>query len=163
VTLPRGKLLGALLAIAVAALVVVLWPRSQPDAKTLIERKAVNMTRAAEEKDLGFVMDQVSERFKSDEGWSKQDTKGVLAAQVFRGNWVRVFLTDMNVTVTSPSTAEFSGKFIFGRSEAKELKDLAKDSILSAERVDARLEKEPDGEWRFVWAKHQSIDPASLF
>ena len=57
----------------------------------------------------------------------------------------------------------FTGKFIFARSEAKELKDLAKDSVMDAQQIDAKLEKEADGEWRFVTASHASVDPTSLF
>jgi hypothetical protein len=162
-TVSKSKLLGAGLALAVAALVLLLWPRGEDDARTLIERQLINTVRAAEEKDLGFVMDQVSERFKSAEGWGKPEVKAVLAAQLFRGEWVRVFLTDYAVTVTSPNTAELRAQFVFGRSDAKSFKDLAKDSVVSAEQIDARLEKEADGEWRYVWAKHAQVDPSSLF
>ena len=112
---------------------------------------------AAEQKDLGAVMEEISDRFRGDQGLSKQELKGVLAGQLLRGAWVRIFTTDLEVKLRSPSTADFSGKFIFGRSAAKELKDLARDSELSRYQIDATLEKERDGEWRFVTAQYRQI------
>jgi len=63
--------------------------------------------------------------------------------------------------VTSPSTASFSGKFIFGRSNAATLKELAKESELSSYAIEAKLEKERD-DWKFLSAKHRPIDPAEF-
>jgi hypothetical protein len=161
--LNRGVLVGVLFVLAAGGLIFLLWPRGPVDPAELIKRKVVLMTHAAERKDLGEIMEQVSPRFRSADGWGRDEVKGVLAAQILSGRWVRVFTTEMSVTMTSSTTADFSGKFVFGRSDAKELKDLARDSVLSSYLIDAKLEKEADGEWRFVWAKPQQIDPASLF
>ena len=50
----------------------------------------------------------------------------------------------------------------FGRSQAKTLKDLARESVIAAYEITATVELEPDGEWRFVSATWQPADPASL-
>lgn len=161
-TIARSKLVaGAAIAVA-AALTFALWPRSSSaNVEELIRHKVVKMARAAEEKDLGYIMDQVSDRFTSAEGWHKADLRAVLAGQVLRGNWLRVFPADLKIFVTSSTTATFSGKFIFGRSTATNLKDLARESGMSSYAIDAKLEKEGD-EWRFVSASHREISPSEF-
>jgi hypothetical protein len=161
-TASRSKILAVLFVVVAAAVVVLLWPKgSQASSEELIRQKVIKMARAAEKKDLGLIMDQVSERFVFDEGGSKRDLHQLLVAQMLRGNWLRVFAVDLAVTVTSPNTATFSGKFIFGRSNATTLKELAKESELSSYAVEAKLEKEQD-DWKFVSAKHRPIDPAEF-
>lgn len=160
--LTRGQLVWGAVALAALALGYVLLLKPPPPADELIRQKVVRMVRAAEAKQLGEVMEQISPRFRTRDGMSRDELKGFLAGQLFRGTWVRIFLVDMDVRVTSATTAEFSGKFIFGRSNAKQLKDLAKDSVMSAYQIDAQVERESDGEWRFVEASYREID-ASQF
>jgi len=161
-TLSRSKLFAALVVALAAAVVVLLWPKgSQASSEELIRQKVIKMARAAEKKDVSYIMEQISERFTFDEGGSKRDLHQLLVAELMRGNWLRVFAVDLAVTVTSPSTASFSGKFIFGRSNAATLKELAKESELSSYAIEAKLEKERD-DWKFLSAKHRSIDPAEF-
>ncbi|HKD40671.1 MAG TPA: hypothetical protein VKB87_10330 [Myxococcaceae bacterium] len=161
-TLSRSKLFAVLVVALAAAVVVLLWPKgSQASSEELIRQKVIKMARAAEKKDVSYIMEQISERFTFDEGGSKRDLHQLLVAELMRGNWLRVFAVDLAVTVTSPSTASFSGKFIFGRSNAATLKELAKESELSSYAIEAKLEKERD-DWKFVSAKHRSIDPAEF-
>ena len=109
-------------------------------------------------------MELVSERFRSNGqgGWSKKDVRGILTAQVLRGQWVRVFVTNLEVREVSPSEGEFNARFIFGRSQAEKVEDLAADSVLSAYRIEGAFEKEEDGEWRVVRARPESISPTDL-
>ena len=161
-TLSRSKLFAVLVVALAAAVVVLLWPKgSQASSEELIRQKVIKMARAAEKKDVSYIMEQISERFTFDEGGCKRDLHQLLVAQLMRGNWLRVFAVDLAVTVTSPSTASFSGKFIFGRSNAATLKELAKESELSSYAIEAKLEKERD-DWKFVSAKHRPIDPAEF-
>jgi len=160
-TISRSKLLTVLFVAAAAAVVVLLWPKgSQTSSEELIRQKVIKMARATEQKDLGYVMDQVSDRFDF-EGGGKRDLHQFLAAQVLRGNWLRVFVVDVGVTMTSPTAATFSGKFIFGRSKATTLKELAKQSEVSSYLIEAKLEKERD-DWKFITARHRPIDPAEF-
>ncbi|MFZ5471039.1 MAG: hypothetical protein ACOZIN_16555 [Myxococcota bacterium] len=152
---PSSRVLVGVVALAVAGAVLALWPRREPTPRELLERKVVQMTRAAEEKDLGEVMEHVSERFKSAEGLDKQGLRGILAGQLLRGGWVRVFVTDLAIAVTSDRHAALDATFIFARSDAKTLQELAKESVLSRYRVQSKVEKETDGQWRFVSARYQ--------
>ena len=77
--------------------------------------------------------------------------------------WVRVFPVNLEVKVHSSTEAELLGTFVFGRSEAKDFRELPKGSVINAHAIESRLRKEPDGEWRFTWAKHRLVDATELF
>ncbi len=163
VTLTRSRVVGVAMALLVAGLVLFLWPREEPPVQEAITRKIIEMTRAAEQKDIGAVLEGVSERFKSGQGWAKDQLRGVLAAQVLRGQWVRIFTTELEVTEVSPTQGDFTVKFIFARSEAEQFEQLAQESVLNAWVVEGTFEKEQDDQWRVVQARHRRMDPTELF
>ncbi|MGQ0507245.1 MAG: hypothetical protein ACT4TC_18220 [Myxococcaceae bacterium] len=149
-SIDRTKLIAIVAGLVVAALVYVLWPKSEDDPAALIQRKVIQMARSAEKKDVAFIHQQLSEQFRA-QGMSKQEVKGFLAAQILRGNWLRVFVENTSVDVKG-AEADFQGKFIFGRSEAKTISELTRESVMGSYRIDAKLVKESDGEWRFIFA-----------
>jgi hypothetical protein len=162
-TLSRGHVVGLVLALLAAGAVLAFWPREEPGVKEAITRKVVKMTDAAERKDMAELMEGVSDNFQSGEGWNKQQVKGVLVSQVLRGSWVRVFVKDLNVTEVNPSRGDVQMKIIFGRSEADQLENLAQESVLSAYLIEGTFEKQEDGEWRVIQARHRSLSPTELF
>jgi hypothetical protein len=162
-TLSRGHVVGLVLALLAAGAVLAFWPREEPGVKEAITRKVVKMTDAAERKDMAELMEGVSDNFQSGEGWNKQQVKGVLVSQVLRGSWVRVFVKDLNVTEVNPSRGDVQMKIIFGRSEADQLENLAQESVLSAYLIEGTFEKQSDGEWRVIQARHRSLSPTELF
>lgn len=162
-TVSRSRVVGVGLALLAAGAVLFFWPRAEPSVQEAVTRRVVELTRAAEDKDLGGVMEAVSERFRSDRGgWGKKELRGVLASQVLRGQWVRVFMTNLEVQEVSPTQGDFQARFIFGRSEAEKVEDLAATSVLNAYLIEGTLEKEADGEWRVVRAAHRPLNPADL-
>ena len=162
-TLTRGQVLGVVLALIAAGGVLALWPQKEPGTREAITRRVLQMGDAAERKDMSDLMDGVADSFRSGENWDKQQLKGVLLGQVLRGEWVRVFIKDLHVTELSPTQGDVQVKLIFGRSQAETLENLARESVLSAYRIDARFEKQQDGEWRVVSAKHRGLSPGELF
>jgi hypothetical protein len=159
----RSKVVGAGLALAAAVAVLVFWPREEPSPEEHIRQKVIQMTAAAEQKDLGFIMEQISESFRGTHPrLSRQELKQLLAAQILRGQWVRVFVRDIDVELRSPTEARFRGKFIFGRSEADTLERLAAESQIQAYEVEGSLHRE-DGEWRFVSGGYRVIPAGQLF
>jgi len=163
VTVTRSRVVGLVLALLAGGLVLVFWPRSEPPVQEAITRKIIEMTRAAEQKDVSGVMDGVSDRFKSGQGWGKDQVKGVLVAQVLRGQWLRIFHTDLEVTEVSPTQGDFSVRFIFARSDAQQLEQLGQDAVLNAWQVEGTFEKEQDGQWRVVVARNRRLEPSELF
>lgn len=162
-TVTRSRVVGLVLALLAGGLVLVFWPRSEPPVQEAITRKIIEMTRAAEQKDVSGVMEGVSDRFKSGQGWGKDQVKGVLVAQVLRGQWLRIFHTDLEVTEVSPTQGDFSVRFIFARSEAQQLEQLGQDAVLNAWQVEGTFEKEQDGQWRVVVARNRRLEPSELF
>ncbi|HLL04684.1 MAG TPA: hypothetical protein VK539_29130 [Myxococcaceae bacterium] len=162
-TVTRSRVVGLVLALLAGGLVLVFWPRSEPPVQEAITRKIIEMTRAAEQKDVSGVMDGVSDRFKSGQGWGKDQVKGVLVAQVLRGQWLRIFHTDLEVTEVSPTQGDFSVRFIFARSDAQQLEQLGQDAVLNAWQVEGTFEKEQDGQWRVVVARNRRLEPSELF
>lgn len=138
------------------------WLGAEEAPEERIVRAAVVMARGAERKELGTVMGPVSARFQSAEGWSKEELRGVVLGHLMRGQWVRVFPVDLKAELISPEVGDFSGTFIFGRSATATLADLARSTEMSAYRIEARFEREPDGEWRAVSASHRPVDPSEL-
>lgn len=160
----RSTLLGIVLALAAGALVLFFWPEEELTPEQLIERNVIAMTHAAEQKDVAAVMEHISDRFRgTSQAVSKDDVRRLIAANVLRGTWVRVFVRDIEVRATSATEAEFEGKFIFGRSEADTVEKLAAESQISGYRVTGRVEREADGAWRFVTGGYERIGPGQLF
>jgi len=159
VKLTRAQLFGLLGAAALGMLLYFLVLKPPPPTEELIRQKVVKMVASAQAKKLGGVMEELSPRFRTRDGMNRDEVRGFLAGQLLRGAWVRIFTVDLEVQVKSSTSATFSGKFIFGRSDAKTLKDLAKDSVMSSYQINASVEREADGEWRFVSADYQEVDP----
>jgi hypothetical protein len=162
-TLTRAQVVGLMVALLAAGTVLVLWPREEPGVEEAVRRRIVELTSAAERKEVGEIMGGVSERFRSGEGWSRQEVRGVLLARVLRGEWVRIFTTGLEVQEVSPTQGDFKVKFIFGRSQAEKLEDLSRDAVLNAYMIEGTFEKEEDGEWRVVKARHRPLGPTELF
>jgi hypothetical protein len=151
--------------VVVAAVVVLLvGPRREHPPEELIQHKVVQMAANAEKKDLGAIMEEISADFRGNRPvLTREELRQLLAVQILRGNWVRVFIRDTEVTVTSPTEAAFRGKFIFGRSDADTLEKLVAETQIQAYQVDAELRKEADGEWRFISGGYRVIPPGELF
>lgn len=150
--------------VAAAIVLAIFWPRPPPSPEDVIREKVIKMGEAAEEKNLGYIMDQISDRFRgSPEPLTKDELKQVLAAQILKGNWVRVFIRETEVRVVSDNEATFSGKFIFGRSSGDSLENLVKRTDIEAYQVDATLQREKDGQWRFVSGGYKRIPPGTLY
>jgi hypothetical protein len=160
VRLSRAHIFGggvATLAVVALAITVFFPPASKPEE--LLKERVVRMARAAEERDASFILQQASSRFRFQDGMNKDDLRGFLMSQFLGARWLRVFIPELEVHLTGPRTAEVSGHFIFGRSRAKALKDLAKDSVLGHYQVDLEAERESDGQWRFISASYRAIEP----
>ncbi|HZH03566.1 MAG TPA: hypothetical protein VEY30_07255 [Myxococcaceae bacterium] len=150
------------MACAAAGGLALYWTKAEVPPEERIVRAAVTMAREAERRDVGAVMAPVSERFRSAEGWSRDELRGVVLGHLMRGQWVRAFPVDLKAELVGPDAAEFSGTFVFGRSPTATLADLARSSEMSAYRIEARFEREADGEWRAVSASHQPLNPGDL-
>lgn len=162
VTMSRSKVVGLTVALLAAGVVLALWPRQEPGPKEAVTREIVSMTRAAQDKHVGDIMDHVSERFQGAQGWDKQTVRAVLTGQVLRGQWIRVFTTHLELTEVSPTQVDFQVKVIFGRSPGEKVEDLSRETVMSAYLLAGTFEKEQDGQWRVLRARHQPLQPTEI-
>lgn len=152
--------------LAVGAVVVLalgfylLRPTGEQSVEEQIRNTLLQLRDAAQKRDLREVTDRIAEDFRTDEGLDKQSIKGVLAAQLLRGQWVRVFEVDVKITPTSATSGEVSGTWLFGRSDATDVRNLAAESVMGSYRIDARLEKRGE-DWLVTWARYEQAAPFS--
>ncbi|MCI0569804.1 MAG: hypothetical protein L0Y66_03565 [Myxococcaceae bacterium] len=158
---PR-KLLALGAAVVAGLAVLLLWPGRNVPAEEQVRRRMVQMAAAAEERNLGDVMEGVSDSFRSTEGWGKDDLRRVLAAQLLRGQWVRIFLDVDAPTQVSGDEVAVSARLFFARSDAEDLAHLARESVVDAYAVEGTFRREADGEWRAVQASHRRLGAADL-
>lgn len=151
------RLIPVVLALAAAGAVLLLWPGEDAGPEEQVRRTVVAMTRSAEEKQLGDVMDHVAPGFRHARGWGQDELKRFLAAQLFRGTWVRIFVTDMETELLSASEVNFKGRFLLGRSEADTVEKLAGDTSIARYQVEIRFVQNADGEWQAVSASHDQL------
>jgi hypothetical protein len=160
VTLSRPVLaVGGVVLLVIAA--VVLWPKQRLTPSEEVRRQVIQATRAAEEKDLSSIMDQVSERFRMDNGADRMDLKRLLAGRLLLEKWIRVFLVDLSVTEANGGV-DVEAKLIFGNSRATTLQELAATSALQGYAIDAHYTKEADGHWRAVSARGKPLSAQDL-
>lgn len=148
---PRGVLvaLALLAAMAVATAVVLSGDDDDPEAQ--IRAALDRAVMAAEKRDVGGVMEIVSERFESP-SYSRDDLRRGLFVQLRNDTaWKRVVLADVDVELESaaaPERAQVRLKAILAKGESKDgtWRDLAP-SDASVYRFDLDFALE-DGDWR---------------
>ncbi len=147
----NGRTLAIAAAVLAAVLTLVLWPKKAPSAEDQIRTLVARCVRSAEEKDLSAISDALAPDFKGPQGASREEVKGTIAFQVLRGGEATtVFNPSLDVTVTTPTTGSFSGKFVFARGKAKAA------AQMSAYQIDCAVEKR-DGKWLFVSATYREL------
>ncbi len=154
-------MVGVVAAIAAGVATYALWPRAEDSPEERIRRMVEEMANAAEERDVGGILEHVSQKFRGEEGMGKEELRGFIAGQVLRGEWVQVMPMNTEVKLTSEDSAEFSGKFVLARSEG-DVREQVRAGAVSAYLIEGKLQRE-DGEWRFVSAKHRPVDATELF
>ena len=113
--LPGLPVLGALAAAMLGLAVALLWPREEVTVEAAVRSRIEALTAAAESRELGALTDGLSETFRSKRGLTKDSARGFLAGLILKGEWVRVFATDLDVKETSETSATCQGTFVFVR------------------------------------------------
>jgi hypothetical protein len=154
--------------LAVAALAVALavaaWRLSAPPPPSdedLVRRLFEDAALAAEEKRVSDAVAGVSERFRG-EGLDRPGVKQLVAALVFRGQWVRVSIAGVEVRVEGDrATAIVDAVLARAAGQGKALGDLLPGEA-TAHRFDCALEREEDG-WRVVAASWRPVALEAAF
>jgi len=158
----RRDVLAAAVAVCTGAAVYVSWGKGPPPGpEELIRRQVVEMARAAEARDVGALMERVSTEFSAPDFGDRDALRGLLAALLLRGEWVRAWPVDVRVALRDGRSAHANMRMVLGRSTSARLEDLGKDTALSGYRMemDWRLEGET---WRVTSATARELSPTEL-
>ena len=128
-------------------------PSDEDRIRALFEQAA----RAVEEKRVSDAVSAVSERF-SGEGLDRHGVKQLIAAQVFRGEWVSVSVAGSRVRVEGDAASAAVDVVMARSGKGTRLSDLLPQDA-RANRFDCRLERE-GGDWRVVSASRRPISLA---
>ncbi len=156
----RAALIAILVGVGVAG-ALAFWPGREPPVQEIIQRNVLSMARSAESRDLGGVMEHVSDRFRG-KGMNRDELNRFLAGQILTGRWVKVFVRGMEVDLVAEGKARFRGRFVFGRAEGDTFEQLARDGQIQAWEVSGDVEREADGKWRFVTGDYNAIPANQL-
>ena len=146
------KLLFAVLALVVAALLLIFWP-SGKTAEDEVREVIQDMAVAAEEGDVGGVLDPLAEDWRDASGVSRKNLQMVLAREFLRGNRLSVTLGPILVEVDEPvANAAFEVWLAEGASDFPLWP--AKNEVLRAE---VELERR-EGDWMVVYTRLARLD-----
>jgi hypothetical protein len=122
--------------------VFALWPRAQhtpEDEVRLLVSRAID---AAQQRDVGAFSALIADDFHAAAAGSKQELKRTVAGYFFQNQNPLVVLNPaLEVKLSSPTAATFSGTFVFGRGAGLEGGDGA-----SRYQIEATLERR-SGTW----------------
>lgn len=148
----------ALNIIVILALFLIVACTKEESPEAQITKMLQQSVTSANEKDLGGLMENVSEKFIGPYTMSKKDAKRYIFAQLYRKQWHRVFLYEAKIDVESENEAKAEIRIAIARGDKIEkLKDLTKKADYDAFQLKIDLSKE-GSKWLVIKAQHQVID-----
>ncbi|MEE2901870.1 MAG: hypothetical protein VYC39_06045 [Myxococcota bacterium] len=144
--------------IIILTLFLVIGCTKEESPETQITKMFQQSVTSANKKDLGGLMENVSEKFIGPYTMSKKDAKRYIVAQLYRKQWHRVFLYEAKIDVRSDNEANADIRIAIARGDKIEaLKDLTNKADYDAFQLKIDLVKE-DSRWLVIKAQHQIID-----
>lgn len=156
------RILIVLLALGVGATVILLWPTEPLSPSEQVRRRIVQLSAAAQARELGDVNDAISRSFRSPQGQDRDDVRRIIAAHLLRGQYLKVFTDVKGLTERSDEEVLAELNAYFARAEVDDVKTLARDSVMSAWRLEVTFRLE-DGEWMATSAEWRRLSPGELF
>ena len=153
-----------ILILATAAIALVLFfvmRRGPEDPEEQVRRTLEEAVKEVEARDLGALMDHVSERFKA-RSMDKRSLKGFMFMQLRRGDWRRVFLVDTQIEIgASQQTAQVETGAVLATGENIERLEDVVPTDAGSYRFDIQMELEED-DWRVVTVEYErTVLPAA--
>lgn len=156
------RILIVLAALGVGAAVILLWPREPIGPEEQVRRRIAQLTASAQERDLGKVNDAVSRSFRTSEGQDRDDVRRLVAAQLLRGQYLKIFTDVKDLTAQSPQEVLAVLNLYFASAEAADVSTLAAESVISGWRLEVTFTLEDD-DWMATSATWRRLSPGELF
>lgn len=155
------RILIVLLALGVGSAVVLLWPTEPIGPSEQVRRRIIQISDAAQKRDLGEVTDAVSKSFRSPQGGDRDDVRRIIAAQLLRGQYLKVFTDVKALTEVSPEEVLAELNVYFASAESETVETLARETVMSAWRLEVTFQLE-DGDWMATSAGWRRLSPSEI-
>lgn len=100
------------------------------------------MKAAVREEDLGFILEQFSDRFAGANGMTKDDLRRMLAAQFIRGELFRMEIVDTpEVVLDSPTEAQLTTRILLYRADSRRPAEIPTQSTIGLFDIDAGAQR----------------------
>jgi hypothetical protein len=153
----RRAVAGAVLVVGAAVAVWLLWPRTPRSDEELIRETIGRMCGSASQKDVGGILEHVSDGYRG-EGGSKDELKGYLLGYLLRSDIVSVLPGRVEVEVRG-STARARLAVVLARVPLKTAAEASPGSLAGSHYIETELAKEADGRWRVQTASRRDAAP----
>ena len=120
-----------------------VWPEQQTDEEQ-IQESLYNIVRGVGDKKNKSVLAEISDMYKDETGWSKQNIRGILFQQFQQKDSFSLQIGPTNFSITPPTAEITADVVVFGGSMWNPNSDSMHFLVYFA------YEKEEDGVWRMV-------------
>ena len=127
----------------IALVAFVFWPEQRSDQE-LIQESLYNIVRGVGDKENKTVLSELSDTYKDQTGWSKQNIRGILFQQFQQKESFSLQIIPTKFEVTPPSATVNADVTIFGGSMWNPNSDTMEFDVIFS------YQKEEDGIWRMT-------------
>jgi hypothetical protein len=153
----RRALAVVLVVSAVIAAAWLVWPREPPDDEALIREAIAQVGRAATEKDVGAILEHVSESYRG-EGGNRDGLRRYLLGYILRSDWVSAIPRVLQVEVDG-DTANASLVVLLARGPVADPANVRPEGLVGSHYIESGWAREA-GEWRVVTATRRDASTA---
>ena len=157
------RLIAAIAGGIIIVIGLVVWlSGGEDDPKKQIMAVIERTTLAAEERNLGGVMEAVSEGFVGPYAMKKDELRRFIFARLYRGEWRRIFVVGTEITLEDDTHAKVKTGAVLVRGEGiDKLEDFTKETKADSLRFELDFVKEDD-DWRVVKSTYRRSTPDEL-
>jgi hypothetical protein len=155
----RYLIAGALALVSLWVLYRLFGSKKPESDQERVRATVTELADLASKKDVGEMMEHVSDAYRSSEGLGRDELKRYLAALLFRADWTEVVITRNDVVVEGPrATAEIAAVLARGRTASG---DVDPGLSMGAHRITLRFERDGE-EWKVAGSEHRPADVREL-
>lgn len=131
--------------------VLLLFACSKQTEEDKVKKVVTSVQQAAEEKQIGAVLEHISKTYRDPQGNDYNGIKGILAFYFFRHQKVSVYLPNIGIVVTGSTAKALFQAILTGRATGEAAGGILPEA-LGAYNFEVLLTKE-DGTWKVTSAK----------
>ena len=160
--MPRRTVLMIVGVAAAIALATTLWMMLRgDDPKAEIQAVIDRTVEAAENKEIGTILEAVSDDF-SGHGMDRKELRRMIFALIHRSQWRRIFVTGTDIELQSDDRARVTTGAVMARgNDVKTIEQAALQTRTDTLRFDIGFKKE-GGDWKVYRINYRRVAPQDL-